>query len=303
MKEHELQAAGNGDRRGVDTEPTPEAEAGQAAGPARGGARSDAGPPPERRRGRILIRGGAAERIGKPRGTEDEELLKPVPRGQPAFVRSDPWRALRILSEFVEGFDALAGIGPAVTIFGSARAPEGSPSYELARAIARRLAESGFAIITGGGPGIMEAANRGCREGGGLSVGCNIELPHEQSLNPYVDMGVEFRYFFARKTMFVKYASAFVILPGGFGTMDELFEALTLIQTGKVQHFPVVMVGTTYWQGLLAWMRDAQLTAGAVTQEDIDLLKLADDPDEVVAIVRDYASRAEAASADEGDLR
>jgi uncharacterized protein (TIGR00730 family) len=290
------------------SEATPEAEAGQAAGPMpdddRGGPDvRDARAKAERRSGRIVMRGDAAQKMGKPRSTEDEELLKPVPPGRPDFVDTDPWRALRILSEFVEGFDALAGIGPAVTVFGSARVAEGTPAYELARTIARHLAESGFAIITGGGPGIMEAANRGCREGGGLSVGCNIELPHEQALNPYVDLGVEFRYFFARKTMFVKYANAFVILPGGFGTLDELFEALTLIQTGKVRHFPVILVGTAYWRGLLAWMRDAQLRAGAVTDADLELLKVTDDPDEVVAIVREYASRAEDATADEGDLR
>jgi uncharacterized protein (TIGR00730 family) len=249
------------------------------------------------------MRRGAAERIGLPEATEDEQFLKPAPRGRPPFVDTDPWRALRILSEFVEGFDALAGIGPAVTIFGSARVVEGSPAYELARTIARRLAENGFAIITGGGPGAMEAANRGCREGGGLSVGCNIELPHEQALNPYVDLGVEFRYFFARKTMFVKYADAFVILPGGFGTLDELFEALTLIQTGKVRDFPVVLVGREYWSGLIAWMRDVQLPAGAVTEADIDLLRLTDDPGEVVSIIRAYASRAHDGSPDEGDLR
>jgi uncharacterized protein (TIGR00730 family) len=210
---------------------------------------------------------------------------------------------LRILSEFVEGFDALAAVGPAVTIFGSARVVDGAPMYELARTIARKLAESGFAIITGGGPGVMEAANRGCREGGGLSVGCNIELPHEQGLNPYVDLGVEFRYFFARKTMFVKYADAFVILPGGFGTLDELFEALTLIQTGKVRDFPVVMVGREYWQGLLDWMRAVQLPAGAIAEGDLALLKITDDPDEVVAIVRDYASRAHDDVPEEDELR
>jgi uncharacterized protein (TIGR00730 family) len=249
------------------------------------------------------MRGDVAERIGKPHATEDEEFLKPTPRGRPAFVHTDPWRVLRIQSEFVEGFDALAGIGPAVTVFGSARVAPGSSAYELARTIARRLAESGFAIITGGGPGVMEAANRGCREGGGLSVGCNIELPHEQALNPYVDLGVEFRYFFARKTMFVKYADAFVILPGGFGTLDELFEALTLIQTGKVRDFPVVLLGTDYWRGMLDWMRDVQLPAGAITDADLALLRLTDDPDEVVSIVRAYASRAHARIPDEGDLR
>ena len=171
------------------------------------------------------------------------------PRHRPAFLDSDPWRSLRILAEFVEGFDALAGVGKAVTIFGSARIDEGDPYYAKARELAANLASEGFAVITGGGPGIMEAANRGCHEAGGLSIGCNIELPHEQSVNPYVDLGVEFRYFFARKTMFVKYADGFAIFPGGFGTLDELFESLTLIQTGKIRHFPVVLIGTEYWGG------------------------------------------------------
>ena len=171
------------------------------------------------------------------------------------------------------------------------------------REIARKLAERGFAIITGGGPGIMEAANRGCREGGGLSIGCNIELPHEQGLNAYVDLGVEFKYFFARKTMFVKYADAFVIMPGGFGTLDELFEALTLIQTGKIRDFPVVLVGTEYWRGMLDWMRATQLKAGAVTQADIDLLKLTDDPDEVAEIIRAYVAAAHPEDVAEGEIR
>jgi uncharacterized protein (TIGR00730 family) len=238
------------------------------------------------------MRHDAAQRLGKPASTEDEKLLqrRPLPPGRPEFVDSDPWRALRILSEFVEGFDALAAVGPAVTIFGSARSAAGSADYELARRIARGLAERGFAIITGGGPGIMEAANRGCREGGGLSIGCNIELPHEQGLNAYVDLGIEFKYFFARKTMFVKYADAFVIMPGGFGTLDELFEALTLIQTGKIRDFPVVLVGTAYWHGLLDWMRNTQVAAGAVTEADIALLKLTDDPDEVCEIIRAYVA-------------
>src|SRR5207249_3746737 len=188
-----------------DTEATPAADQGQGAGPP--DRRSARPAEPERRSGRIVMRGDAAERLGKPTETEDEKLLerRPAPPGRPEFIDSDPWRALRILSEFVEGFDALASVGPAVTIFGSARVKDGAPEYELARGIARRLAERGFAIITGGGPGIMEAANRGCREGGGLSIGCNIELPHEQGLNRYVDLGIEFKYFFARKTMFVKY--------------------------------------------------------------------------------------------------
>ena len=234
------------------------------------------------------MRRGVAERLGKPEATEDETFLERPPATRPAFLDSDPWRALRILSEFVEGFDALAAVGPAVTIFGSARLGPDSPMYELARDIARKLAASGFAIITGGGPGIMEAANRGCREGGGLSIGCNIELPHEQGLNQYVDLGIEFRYFFARKTMFVKYADAFVIMPGGFGTLDELFEALTLIQTGKVRDFPVVLVGHAYWDGLLAWMRDVQLPAGAIAEEDIELLQVTDDVDEAVRMITTY---------------
>jgi uncharacterized protein (TIGR00730 family) len=284
------------------TSPTTEADAGQGAGPAAGG--KDGSPrPAERRSGRIVMRHDAAERIGKPKATEDEQFLERAPAGRPDFVDSDPWRALRILSEFVEGFDALAAVGPAVTIFGSARVDEGQPIYELARTIARKLAQSGFAIITGGGPGVMEAANRGCREGGALSVGCNIELPHEQGLNPYVDLGVEFRYFFARKTMFVKYADAFVILPGGFGTLDELFESLTLIQTGKVRDFPVVLVGSSYWKGLLDWMRDVQLPAGAISEADLHLLQLTDDADEVVRIVRAYAARSHDDLPSEAELR
>ena len=228
---------------------------------------------------------------GKAGITEDEKLLRRTTR--PAFLDSDPWRALRILAEFVEGFDALASVGPAVTVFGSARTRPDDPIYELARDIGRRLAEEGFAVITGGGPGAMEAANRGCQEGGGLSIGCNIELPHEQGLNAYVDLGVEFRYFFARKTMFVKYADAFVILPGGFGTLDELFEALTLIQTGKVRHFPVVLVGSKYWDGLLHWMREVQLPAGTIAAPDLELFNLTDDPAEVVRIIREHAAKAE----------
>jgi uncharacterized protein (TIGR00730 family) len=287
------------------TTSTPEADAGQGGGtrPSRRAKRGATPQQAERRSGRIVMRHDAAERIGKPKATEDEKFLERAPAGRPAFVDSDPWRALRILSEFVEGFDALATVGPAVTIFGSARANETEPIYKLARTIARRLAESGFAIITGGGPGIMEAANRGCREGGGLSVGCNIELPHEQYINPYVDLGVEFRYFFARKTMFVKYADGFVIMPGGFGTLDELFESLTLIQTGKVRDFPVVLVGTSYWQGMLDWMRDVLLPAGAVAKSDLDLLQLTDDADEVVRIIRAYARRAHSDIPEEAELR
>ena len=269
------------DAGAIDAEGQPHADAGEPLSMLRRVPESE-----WRRSGRVMVKPEVAERA-MPGGlsTEDERLLE-RPR-RPEFLDTDPWRALRILSEFVEGFDALAGIGPAVSVFGSARTPEGHPHYELARRIGRSLAENGYAVITGGGPGSMEAANRGCKEGGGLSVGCNIELPHEQSLNPYVDLGVEFRYFFARKTMFVKYADAFVILPGGFGTLDELFEALTLIQTGKIRHFPVILVGSEYWRGLIDWVRDVLLEYNAITATDIDLLRLTDDPDEVVRIVKE----------------
>src|SRR6187401_1788101 len=241
--------------------------------------------PGHRRAGRMVVTPKAAQMIeGDAARTEDEKFLEARP--SPDFLQTDPWRALRILSEFVEGFDAMAKVGPAVTVFGSARTKPDDPVYELARGIGFRLAQAGYAVITGGGPGAMEAANRGCREGGGLSVGCNIELPHEQGLNQYVDLGVEFRYFFARKTMFVKYADGFVILPGGFGTLDELFEALTLIQTGKVRHFPVVLVGRSYWTGLLDWLHGTLLAAGAIAEEDLSLYHVTDDPDEVVELIR-----------------
>jgi len=193
---------------------------------------------------------------------------------------ADPWRVLRILSEFVEGFDALGEVGPAVTVFGSARSQPDDPYYLDGVKLGAALARRGFAVITGGGPGIMEAVNKGCHEAGGLSVGCNIELPQEQSLNKYVDLGVEFRYFFVRKNMFVKYARGFVIFPGGLGTLDELFESLTLAQTGKIEHFPIVLFGTSYWKGLLDWMRAVVLEAGAMSAEDFDLVTLTDDPEE-----------------------
>ena len=245
-----------------------------------------------RRSGRLVIGPRAAAKIAAdPTMTEDRKLLEPTPTAPPAFLDTDPWRALRILAEFVEGFDALATIGPAITVFGSARIEEGSEVYELARQIGRRLAEEGYAVITGGGPGVMEAANRGCQEGGGMSVGCNIELPHEQSINPYVDLGVEFRYFFARKTMFVKYAGGFVILPGGYGTMDELFEALTLIQTGKIRHFPIILVGSSFYAGLLEWVKERLLQDGMIDAGDVDLLVLTDDPEEVVRIVKKASRR------------
>jgi uncharacterized protein (TIGR00730 family) len=223
--------------------------------------------------------------------TEDERLLE-SPAGAPAearpdFTASDPWRVFRIMGEFVEGFDILARVGPAVTVFGSARVGEDHPQYAQARETARLLGEAGFDVITGGGPGIMEAANRGARDAGARSIGCNIELPFEQGSNPYVDVAINFRYFFVRKTMFVKYAEAFVIFPGGFGTLDELFEALTLIQTGKVRDFPVVLVGTEYWRGMFDWVRDSLLAEGKVSPEDMDLMVLTDDPHEAVRVIVD----------------
>jgi uncharacterized protein (TIGR00730 family) len=238
-----------------------------------------------------------AARTGK--RTEDELLLerprlpRPVARvpAQAAFTHADPWRVLRIQGEFVHGFDALAEVGSAVCVFGSARTPPGDPMYEAARDLGRRLAASGFAVITGGGSGIMEAANRGAREGGGLSIGCNIELPHEQQVNAYVDIAVNFRYFFCRKTMFMKYAEGFVLFPGGFGTLDELFEALTLIQTGKVSRFPLLLFGSAYWRGLLDWVRGQVLAEGNIDADDLRLLHVTDSPEEACRLLLDcYAN-------------
>jgi uncharacterized protein (TIGR00730 family) len=213
--------------------------------------------------------------------TEDERLLtKPRPE-QELFTHTDPWRVLRIMGEFVEGFESMADLGPAVTLFGSARVKEDDLMYQAAVETARLLGEAGFSIITGGGPGLMEAGNRGARQAGVKSIGLNIELPFEQGVNSYVDIAVEFRYFFVRKTMFVKYAQAFVIFPGGFGTMDELFEALTLIQTGKVQNFPVILFGSAYWHGLREWLRTTMLTEGKIAPADLDLLIMCDSPAEV----------------------
>jgi uncharacterized protein (TIGR00730 family) len=225
--------------------------------------------------------------------TEDELLLqrprhpRPVPR-VPAlaeFTRQDPWRVLRILGEYVHGFDALAEVGTAVTVFGSTRTRPEDPMYQAARDLGGRLARAGFAVITGGGPGIMEAANRGCREVGGLSIGCNIELPHEQGLNPYVDVAVNFRYFFCRKTMFVKYAEGFVLFLGGFGTLDELFEALILIQTGKIKRFPVILFGAAYWRGLMDWVRERLLAEGKIDAGDLDLLTATDSSEEACRLL------------------
>jgi hypothetical protein len=223
---------------------------------------------------------------------EDQELLRTRPAAW--FRETDTWRTLRIQGEFVEGFDALAEVGPAVSIFGSARVGRRNRYYGAARRLAAALAREGYAIITGGGPGVMEAANRGARDAGGLSIGCNIELPFEQGLNEYVDLGMQFRYFFVRKVMFVKYAEAFVIFPGGFGTLDELFESLTLIQTGKVEHFPVVLYGKEYWRGLVQWIRDKPLYEEKIAPEDLDLVTITDNVDEAcAAITRHRGERAQ----------
>ncbi len=209
------------------------------------------------------------------RKTQDERLLSGPPE-RAAFRETDTWRVLRIMGEFVEGFEELAGLGPAVTIFGSAKVGEEDPMYGTAVELGRKLGEAGLAVITGGGPGIMEAGNRGARQAGATSVGLNIELPFEQHANPYVDVEVDFRYFFVRKTMLVKYAQAFVIFPGGFGTMDELFEAMTLIQTGKIRDFPIVLFGSDYWAGLIEWVRSVMVVEGKATEADLGLLTVTD---------------------------
>src|SRR5215470_13009858 len=215
------------------------------------------------------------------------------------FTLTDPWRVFRIMSEFVEGFDALSHIPPSVAMFGSARTKPDDPIYIAAVETARLLARAGFAIITGGGPGIMEAGNKGAQEGGNVSVGCNIELPFEQGPNPYLDISLDFRYFFVRKTMFVKYSNAFVIYPGGFGTMDELFEALLLIQTKKVSHFPVILSGSKYWEGLINWIRDTMLATEKISPVDAGLLQLSDDPEEICRLVLDaYQANSQLEKAD-----
>ncbi|MFI0483759.1 TIGR00730 family Rossman fold protein [Actinomadura sp. 9N215] len=239
-----------------------------------------------RRQGPAMLRGRAV-----PQTTTDQRLLDG--RGPADWVHADPWRVLRIQAEFVEGFGLLAELPNAVSVFGSARTKPGNEEYELAVDIGARLHDAGYAVITGGGPGIMEAANKGCDENGGLSVGLGIELPFEQRLNDYLDIGLEFRYFFVRKTMFVKYSQAFVVLPGGFGTLDELFEAITLVQTRKITRFPIVLVGTEFWGGLLAWIKKTMLPGGKISPQDLDLIHLTDDPAEVVQIIIDGHTRAQ----------
>jgi uncharacterized protein (TIGR00730 family) len=239
----------------------------------------------ERRVGRVTAKGPAERRMRQ----ADEGLLQR--QEDPGFVHTDPWRVLRIMGEFVDGFDVLARVGMAVTVFGSARVHEDSPYYAAAREVGQGLAERGYAVITGGGPGVMEAANRGAHEAGGLSIGCNIELPHEQEPNPYANLSIDFRYFFVRKTMFVKYSEAFVVFPGGFGTLDELFEALTLIQTAKVKRFPVVLYGSEYWSGLLDWIHRHLIVERMVSQGDLDLIQVVDTTAEVCEIATGGARR------------
>ncbi|MGC0249578.1 TIGR00730 family Rossman fold protein [Pseudactinotalea sp. Z1748] len=219
-----------------------------------------------------------------PEKTTDERLLEWSGRDA-EWVHTDPWRVMRIQAEFVEGFGALASLGPAISVFGSARFDADHPYYELGVQVAEELVKAGFGVITGGGPGVMEAANMGAQNAEGTSVGLGIELPFEQGMNEYVDLGVNFRYFFARKTMFVKYAQGFIVLPGGYGTLDELFEALTLVQTGKVKRFPLVLIGTEFWSGLLDWLREVLVKEGTIAAADVDLVQVTDDPAEAVQMV------------------
>jgi uncharacterized protein (TIGR00730 family) len=248
-----------------------------------------------RHRGPVLLRGGEPDPAVQGT-TTDQRLLDR--RGPTDWVHTDPWRVLRIQSEFVEGFGLLAELPRAVSVFGSARTPPDHPHYATGVALGAELARAGYAVITGGGPGAMEAANRGCSEAGGLSVGLGIELPFEQELNEWVDVGITFRYFFVRKTMFVKYAQAFVILPGGFGTLDELFEALTLVQTRKVTRFPVVLMGAEYWSGLVSWIRDTAAAQGTISPGDLDLVTVTDDVAEAIAVIQ--AAEAARAAGDTG---
>jgi hypothetical protein len=255
------------------------------------------GPHPDGRRRRARHRGPIVLRGGEPDPryagtTTDQRLLDR--RGPTDWVHTDPWRVLRIQSEFVEGFGLLAELPRAVSVFGSARTPSDHPYYAAGVEMGAALARAGYAVITGGGPGAMEAANRGASEADGLSVGLGIELPFEQELNEWVDLGISFRYFFVRKTMFVKYAQAFVILPGGFGTLDELFESLTLVQTRKVTRFPVILYGEEYWSGLIDWIRQTMVPAGTISESDLDLLTVTDDIEEIISVIQaSDAGRAE----------
>jgi uncharacterized protein (TIGR00730 family) len=256
---------------------------GRRTGRATGNGRSRGG---EYRRGPVTLR-----RSLVPAKTTDQRLLDE--RGPASWVHQDPWRVLRIQSEFVEGFGALAELGPAISVFGSARLARDSAEYALAVDVGQLLAQAGYAVITGGGPGAMEGANKGACEAGGVSVGLGIELPHEQGLNEWVDLGVHFRYFFARKTMFLKYAQGFVVLPGGFGTLDELFEALVLVQTQKITAFPIVLIGNRFWGGLLDWIRATLVTEGMIKASDVDLVTVTDDAEIAVEFIKTWADGAE----------
>ncbi|MDQ1739418.1 MAG: hypothetical protein QOE53_1070 [Pseudonocardiales bacterium] len=272
--------------------------------------RPDGKLPVERHRGPVVFR---RRQVEPDASTTDQRLLDSG--GPTDWLHTDPWRVLRIQSEFVEGFGLLAELGPAVSVFGSARTSAEHPEYQQARQLGAALARAGYAVITGGGPGAMEAANRGASEAGGTSVGLGIELPFEQRLNDWVDIGLNFRYFFARKTMFVKYAQAFVILPGGFGTLDELFEALTLVQTRKVTRFPVILFGERYWSGLLDWIRDTVLPEAKIGAADLELIRVTSDVEEAVSIIveadahrsaqelNEKAAHAESESAGAGDAQ
>ena len=232
-----------------------------------------------RRSGPVVMRG------QQRRPTEDQRLLQES--ADIDFLHTDTWRALRILGEFVEGFDTLATVGPAVSVFGSARVPRSDPTYKLARKLAQRLVKDGFAIITGGGPGIMEAANRGAKDAGGYSVGCNIELTHEQKPNPYLDRWITFRHFYVRKLMLIKYSYGFIALPGGFGTLDEIFETVTLIQTKKIANFPLVFMGRDYWEPLTDFMRHRLLAAKTIDPQDVNRILLTDSPEQAVKFITD----------------
>lgn len=237
---------------------------------------------PKRRQGAVLYRG--REQEEKP--LADQALLEE--RNSADWAHRDPWRVLRIQSEFVEGFGTLAKVGPGISVFGSARTPKDHPMYAAAVELGARLAQAGYATITGGGPGTMEASNKGALEAGGVSVGLGIELPFEDQLNQYVSLGINFRYFFVRKVMFLKYSEGFIVMPGGFGTFDELFEALTLVQTRKITRFPIVLFGTSYWAGLVDWLRQEVEGSAYISPGDLDMLHLTDDIDEAVAIVTSY---------------
>ncbi|SDH39399.1 hypothetical protein SAMN04488693_101124 [Arthrobacter subterraneus] len=238
---------------------------------------------PARRRGQVELRGEQAKTV-----QSDQYLLDSME--ETPFTKTDPWRVLRIQSEFVEGFGTLSELGPAISVFGSARTPRDSPYYAMGEEVGRLLVEAGYAVITGGGPGAMEAANKGACQAGGVSVGLGIELPFEQGMNEWVDLGINFRYFFARKTMFVKYAQGFIVLPGGFGTLDELFEAMTLVQTQKVTSFPIVLIGSEFWGPLWHWVRETLLANGMISEKDLSLVHLVDEPSDAVrAVLADTA--------------